>query len=157
MANRSFQPLNSLELAAYIIRQCQNRNIDVNVTKTQKIAYCAYGAVLALYQERLVSEYPVAYQYGPVFVELLSALQFFDLQTFAAQQTPNVDNLPNHIKNMIDKTIVMFGQFSPTQLINWLTSDGTPWAKTTKGGCILYGRIKDDVTSEWFYRVVIKH
>lgn len=155
MSEHLFEPISSLELAAYMIRLCAEKSIPTNITKTQKLVYCAYGAVLGKFGCRLVTEYPTALEHGPVFTELLAALQFFKPEGFLGHETPEADALPDAVKAIIGETVTTFGQHEPLILMNWLMSSGTPWHQATKGGKTLFGRIPDDVTTEWFRRVVL--
>ena len=43
MTEENFRPLDSLQVMAYIIERSQALNININVTKLQKLMYCCYG------------------------------------------------------------------------------------------------------------------
>ena len=57
----------SIDVAAYVTKQCAQKNFFVNLTKIQKLVFCVYGAVLATAGERICDEHPKAWPHGPVF------------------------------------------------------------------------------------------
>lgn len=67
MEKQSNQELDSLDMAAYIVKYCAMKNYFINLTKLQKLLYCCYGAVLAYSGIRLIKEHPKAWDHGPVF------------------------------------------------------------------------------------------
>ena len=69
MTDPAFRPVESLQATAYIVKRCDEKGIALNVTKLQKLMFCCYGAVLGKFGLRLIDEYPVAWQYGPVFCD----------------------------------------------------------------------------------------
>lgn len=153
---QQFEPISSLELTAYVIKQCQELNVELNITKTQKLLYICYGMALAAYNVQLVYESPLAWDYGPVFKNSLTSLQFFKIEGFASQPTPNADVLPEKIKSLIEHTVKHFGQFSPYQLTNWSKQKGSPWYKTTWGGMFLNRRIEDEAIRSYFLKCVME-
>ena len=82
MMNTEYQPVNSLQVVAFIVKFCKANDIPLNITKLQKLMYCCYGVVLAKTGLRLTDEHPEAWQYGPVFPDALKCVQFFDLEEF---------------------------------------------------------------------------
>lgn len=60
-------PYDSRDVAAFAARCCITEGYEHNITKIQKLVYCAYGVVLAARGIRLCDESPKAGQYGPVF------------------------------------------------------------------------------------------
>ena len=82
MTEATFRPLDSLQVMAYIIKRCHEKEITLNITKLQKLMYCCYGTVLGKFGLRLIDEYPAAWQYGPVFPEALRSVQFFHVLAF---------------------------------------------------------------------------
>ena len=57
----------SIDVAAYVTKQCAQKNFFVNLTKIQKLVFCVYGAVLATSGVRICDEHPKAWPHGPVF------------------------------------------------------------------------------------------
>ena len=57
----------SIDVAAYVTKQCAQKNFFVNLTKIQKLVFCVYGAVLATSGERICKDHPKAWPHGPVF------------------------------------------------------------------------------------------
>lgn len=57
----------SVVLAYYIVALMNQRGLEINMTKLQKLLYIAYGTYLAIKNQRLTNEHPQAWPYGPVF------------------------------------------------------------------------------------------
>lgn len=150
-----FEPVNSMALAAHIVRKSGEFGISINVTKLMKLMYCAYGSVLGKYCCRLTDEYPVCFPHGAVFAEVLKSVQFFGLEAFAAAKVSEIDELPECIRELLDVSIGIFGRHESAALVGWLTGRGTPWFRASDGGACLYGRIEDDLTAEYFRRAVL--
>lgn len=49
-------PFNSLDVASFIATVCNEQGFHYNNTKIQKLLYCCYGGVLAVYNQRLCDE-----------------------------------------------------------------------------------------------------
>lgn len=58
---------NSVDVAKYIVAECNMRHLGINMTKMQKLLYIVYGSYLAVYNKRLTNEHPQAWPFGPVF------------------------------------------------------------------------------------------
>ena len=57
----------SIDVAAYVTKECAQKNFFVNLIKIQKLVFCVYGAVLATSGERICKDHPKAWPHGPVF------------------------------------------------------------------------------------------
>lgn len=145
-----FRPVDSLQMMAYIIKRCDDLGVELNITKLQKLMYCCYGTVLGRFDQRLIDEFPAAWQYGPVFPEALRAAQFFQVSGFRDKDTPEANELPNAVRGVIDQTLVNFGKFSAKQLSDWTHIKGSPWYRASDGGMVLYGRLDDNNIKEYF-------
>lgn len=155
MANETFLPLDSLQAMTYIIKVCKQNGIELNITKLQKLMFCCYGTVLAKYGDRLIDEYPAAWQYGPVFPEALRSVQFFKIEGFENMDAGEADQLPEGVKKLILETLTKFGCHTASQLSRWTHLPGSPWHNASSGGMDLYGRISDDEIREYFRQNVL--
>lgn len=155
MTEAKFGPIDSLQMVAFIIKRCDAKGIDLNITKLQKLMYCCYGTVLGEFGQRLIDEFPAAWQYGPVFPEALRAVQFFQLKGFRNQATPDADDLPESVRAVIDQTLDSFGKFSAKQLSDWTHLKGSPWFKASDGGASLYHRLSDEDVRNYFKAYVL--
>lgn len=65
----NFTELNfdSIDIAKAIRYSAKQHNLSVNMTQIQKLMYIIYGTILVIHKERLTTEHPSAWPYGPVF------------------------------------------------------------------------------------------
>lgn len=152
----AFQPIDSLQMMAYIIDRCQALGIYLNTTKLQKLMYCCYGAVLGKFGKRLTDEYPAAWQYGPVFPEALRSVQFFKIEGFQGRGGAVAEVLPKSVLSLIDETLQVFGKNTAAALSNWTHQIGSPWYNASHGGTVLYGRLSDEEIGRYFRERVLK-
>ena len=150
MTDPAFRPVESLRATAYIVKRCDEKGIALNVTKLQKLMFCCYGTVLGKFGLRLIDEYPVAWQYGPVFSEALRSVQFFRVPAFLDKGTPDADALPEGVRKLIDETLDVFGKFTARQLSDWTRLKGSPWDLASDGGASLFGRLSDRKVGDYF-------
>lgn len=155
MTEIHFAPIDSLQVLAYIIKRCDDKNIAVNITKLQKLMYCCYGTILGKFGARLIDEHPAAWQYGPVFPEALRAIQFFQVDGFRKKNTPQVDELPDAVLAVIDETLENFGKFTAKELSDWTHIKGSPWHKASNGGVLLYRTLSDQDINNYFVTHVL--
>ena len=67
----------SLHVASYIANLCEKNGLSYNNTKIQKLLYCAYGCILAAYNQRLCDERPRAWKHGPVFPRVFAYINYY--------------------------------------------------------------------------------
>ena len=152
----AFQPVDSLQMMAYIIDRCQALKVYLNTTKLQKLMYCCYGAVLGKFGKRLMDEHPVARQYGPVFPEALRSVQFFKIDGFRGRGSAVASELPKSILDLVDETLVVFGKNTAAALSNWTHLKGSPWYNASRGGTVLYSRLSDADVARYFREKVLQ-
>lgn len=151
--------LDSVDVAAYIVKQCANKNYFVNITKVQKILFCCYGAVLAYCDIRLTKEQPKAWDHGPVFPRVYNMKKKCPdgfIQGMMVRQENIKDLINPDVKTAIDETIDLFGQYSAGALVNWTHEEGSPWYESTHGGKDLYGPIPDNLIKSYFSNLINK-
>lgn len=151
-----FQPINSLQMATYVIKCCSEKQIPLNITKLQKLMYCCYGTVMARFGRPLMDEKPAAWQYGPVFPTALKALQYFRLSGFKDGNTADADALPESVRSLISETIDYFGRFQASKLSRWSHLPGSPWSKASCDGQFLYLPLSDEDVRKYFATKVFK-
>ena len=144
----------SIDVLSYIIKTCTSLNIDINLTKAQKILYCCYGAVLAKYGYRLCAEHPKAWQYGPAFPRAYSAHRKSRIN-FDSTDPISSNKCPSEIKGLIDVTIKYFGKYNASALVAWSHKPGSPWAICSNDGMNLYGDISDEIIKNYFKNNVL--
>jgi len=145
-------------LAKYIAAYLNDKRLDINMTKIQKLTYIAYGTWLAVKNERLVDEHPQAWPYGPVFPTTRNRLLKIDLNGISLS-----DIELNEIAN--DKEVVLlmnsiyktFGNWSASLLSQWSHKEGSPWEKTVSTENFKWGdTIKDDNIKSYFKKIIIQ-
>lgn len=152
----AFQPVDSLQMMAFIIKRCDASGIPVNITKLQKLMYCCYGAVLAMFGKRLTDEQPVALQYGPVFLAALKSAKFFKLESFRGSNVADAEALPAPVLDLVNQTIAHFGRFSASDLSRWSHAAGGPWSRASLDGEFLGVPLSDADVREYFATKVFK-
>lgn len=141
----------SIQVAAYIARLCEEFGFHYNNTKIQKLLYCCYGSVLAKYGERLCEEYPKAWQYGPVFPRVFKFIyKKKDLLGHEAIE-PRAD-----VDELLRDVIKTFGKYQAVPLSEWTHKNGSPWHtvvyELNEG---LHGIIPDDLIKAYFEQNVL--
>ena len=142
----------SNDVMAYILGVCADNNIQWNITKAQKLMYCCYGMILAVFGEKLTEEAPQAWQYGPVFPRTYNAIRKGrirpgDDQGFSRACPPKW--LP-----VLREAVQSFGQFTASQLSTWSHRNGSPWYVASSGGTELGVQIPAKYISDYFSRFV---
>jgi uncharacterized phage-associated protein len=141
----------SLDVASYIVNFCRDNAIEYNNTKIQKLMYCCYGSILALFSKRLCDEYPRAWQYGPVFPRVYN---YFNKGKDILSICPNLDADPEWI-SLIHDVIKTFGGFSASALSAWTHVKGSPWDRVVNDMAAPNSIIPDDLIAKYFKEYVI--
>lgn len=148
---------NSVEFAKYMIMKANERSIDMNMTKTQKLLYIAYGAGLVIENERLLNEHPQAWPYGPVFPTTRNKLLRLDFGAMklddATFEKFSTDERANRI---IDFVFLGFKLWTASQLTAWSHEEGSPWDKTTHTEGFKWGdQIPDTFIQDYFKGIIV--
>ena len=143
----------SIDVAAYVTKQCAQKNFFVNLTKIQKLVFCVYGAVSATSGERICDEHPKAWPHGPVFPRIYKYTKRHADGIVEALMSHN-ENLASVLneqqKNIIDTTLNFFGRYNAGTLVNWTHDEKGPWFQSTNGGKNLQKEIPDNLISDYF-------
>lgn len=149
-------PYDSLVVASFIAQRCKEKGFYYNNTKIQKLLYCCYGSVLAVYGERLCSEYPRAWQYGPVFPRVFNYIQ---------KRKGNLEEYclafqaSQEIIDLLDSVIDVFGRQTAVRLSDWTHQPGSPWDKVVNKingeGQGMNDFIPDDIITKYFKEHVV--
>ncbi len=151
--------LDSVDVAAYIVKVCAVRNYFVNLTKIQKILFCCYGAVLADCDARLTKEQPKAWGHGPVFPRVYKQKKRH-LDGFIQAMLEHKENVAKTVDPRVLRAIVatidLFGKYTAGALVRWTHKQGSPWDIATNGGKDLYKAIPDDIIKNYFLGFINK-
>lgn len=122
---------NSVEVAKYIVAYGNDKGYSMNMTKTQKLLYIAYGIFLAINRERLCDEHPKAWPFGPVFPttrEKLLKIPMYTLKTTNEEFTKIRQD--KDIQDLLELVFETFGNWTAQELSVWSHSEGSPWDLT---------------------------
>lgn len=143
----------SIDFAAHIARLCDKFGYYYNNTKIQKLLYCCYGCILAKYGERIVEEYPRAWQYGPVFPKVF---KFINKKKNLLERH-EITDIPPEKEEFIKDVVETFGKYKAVSLSEWTHKDGSPWdVVVNKMGEGLHGFIPDDIIQEYFKSNIVR-
>lgn len=146
--------LDSIDVAAYIVRWCVDFNYYVNITKLQKLLYCVYGVLLAEEDTRICREHPKAWERGPVFPRVYRFTTkphiMGPISALVTREQTVGDCITNSQGILIRDTVNGFGKYSAEQLVTWTHRPESPWAQITENGRVLYQRIPDELIKEYF-------
>ena len=141
--------LDSVILAKSLRHMAVIEGIDLTQSQIQTILYIAYGVRLATKNERLTSEHPQMWQYGPVFPRAYNRLRKDSTDGTDEYYSLKTDH-PNIFKYLEN----CFRRYAWTKACILSTphlSEGTPWSQTRKSNPDRWGvRIEDELIREWF-------
>ncbi|MDR3280136.1 MAG: DUF4065 domain-containing protein [Synergistaceae bacterium] len=141
----------SLHVASHIANICHNDGIEFNNTKIQKLMYCCYGCVLAVYNSaRICDEYPRAWTYGPVFPRVFSYIN-------KKKDILVIGNLnaPDDILKLLTDVVAAFGKYTANSLSAWTHKKGSPWDIVVNDMDAPNSIIPDDLILEYFKQNVV--
>jgi uncharacterized phage-associated protein len=146
----------SVILSKYIAAYFNERAVDINMTKIQKLTYIAYGVYLAVMNERLVDEHPQAWPFGPVFPRSRNGLLKIDLNAVRYDDPDlreiSADKKVNSLISLVHDT---FGLWTATMLSEWSHKNGSPWEKTVSTTGFKWGIIiKDEYIRSYFLKII---
>ena len=141
--------LDSVILAKSLRHMAVIEGIDLTQSQIQTILYRAYGVRLATKNERLTSEHPQMWQYGPVFPRAYNRLRKDSTDGTDEYYSLKTDH-PNIFKYLEN----CFRRYAWTKACILSTphlSEGSPWSDTRRSNPDRWGvRIEDDLIREWF-------
>jgi uncharacterized phage-associated protein len=123
--------MKTVDLAKDIVYFCRKDGYPFNNTKIQKLLYLFIGFALMNDIEEIknIDELPKAWEYGPVFPKV------YKNYSTAISNIPN-DYTPSiskpEIKNILEKTVKLWGRVSAGKLSDWSHKEGSPWEVVLK-------------------------
>ena len=141
--------LDSVLLAKSLRHMAVIEGIELTQSQIQTILYIAYGVRLATKGERLTSEHPQMWQYGPVFPRAYNRLRKDSTDGTDEYYSLKTDH-PNIFKYLEN----CFRRYAWTKACILSTphlSEGSPWSDTRRSNPDRWGvRIEDELIREWF-------
>ena len=127
------------EVAEYFLSKVNEEYGDcISNLKLQKLVYFAQGFVLAITGKTLFNNDIVAWQHGPVVIDLYERYK-----SNGANCIPRPDNFclshlekENELKDILDDVYNTYGQFSAWKLRELSHLEGSPWDKTPINGTL---------------------
>lgn len=147
----------SVLVAQYLMAKAAEKDLVLNVTKTQKLLFLIYGYYLSEKGETCIDETPKAWPYGPVFPKTRKKVNYGILYnvedgTFDELRT---DELLNDV---IDFVLDGFHDWTASELSSWSHKAGSPWHLTTKkAGFNWNDEINDNLIEKYFSSEELKH
>lgn len=148
---------NSVEVALYIVAWANEHKVTINLTKTQKLLYIAYGANLVLGNDRLCNEHPQAWPYGPVFPTTRTKLLKTDIPN-VTMDSPGLASVKDdtYLASLMQFVFKGFGNRTAGQLTAWSHSLNSPWDETTHMPGFKWGMEIPDAYIYSFFAGLIK-
>lgn len=144
---------NSVDVAFYIVAWANEHKVSINLTKTQKLLYIAYGANLVFGNGRLCNEHPQAWPYGPVFPTTRNKLLKTDLFNLTIEGNKLKDD--TYIESLIQFVFAGFGKKTAAYLTAWSHMTNSPWDRTRQLPNFKWGvEIPDAYILEYFSSLI---
>ena len=141
--------LDSVILAKSLRHMAVIEGIDLTQSQIQTILYIAYGVRLATKNERLTSEHPQMWQYGPVFPRAYNRLRKDSTDGTDEYYSLKTDH-PNIFK-YLENCFRRYAWTKACILTSPHLSEGSPWSDTRRSNPDRWGvRIEDELIREWF-------
>ena len=141
--------LDSVVVAKALQWMASMHDIHLNGSQIQSILYNAYGVWLATKGERLLSEHPQVWQYGPVFPRAYKHLKK-NVGTGEVEYDMLQADHPSEFV-FVTKCFHRFAWTSASALSCPHTASGSPWKVTKDNGKDKLGvRIDDRLIFDWF-------
>ena len=148
-AETHVEGLDSVLVAKAIQWMASTHEVSLNMSQVQAILYNAYGVWLATKGERLLTEHPQVWQYGPVFPRV-----FKHLKKNEGTGQVEYDMIKNECPDRFEFIRRCFQRFAWTSagvLTSPHIADDSPWKKTKEENSDKLGvRIEDELIRQWF-------
>ena len=146
---------NAYTIASWFIQRnaqaVKNEDADnLTLMKLLKLLYYAEGCFLALMGSSLFDEDIIAWEHGPVVVEVYSKYCRDPYNLPLSDQDRNdADKIDQKDEELLEQVFQVFGQYSASGLRN-KTHAETPWIEATNNGKVLKRKIDREVMKEYF-------
>lgn len=146
----------SVDVAMYIVAWANTHRITINLTKTQKLLYVAYGANLVLGGDRLCDEHAQAWPYGPVFPRTREKLLHMDLQSITTEHKELAAlKDDSYLASLIEFVFDGFGNYTAEQLVLWSHRPNSAWDMATHLPNFKWGNeIPDSYIQTYFESII---
>lgn len=136
------------DVSGYFISLVDSDNGDfLTNLKIQKLLYYAQGFSLALIRAPLFDEPIIAWNLGPVVVEVYEEYKQFGSDGVPLPDNFDVDKFDDDTKELLDEVYEVYGQFSPSALVE-MTHSEPPWRYTKVNNEISHRAMQDYFTTQ---------
>lgn len=126
--------LSSVDFANILRNMAYKRHfVNLNKTQVNKLLFMCYGLYLAFSGEKLFSETPKAWPYGPVFPNVYKSYSLFRIPIFISEEKNKCFENNEKAKNIFAQVIDKYCHVSAYNLSMWSHSPDGPWHKTVFG------------------------
>ena len=133
--------LKAYDIANAFVKMSDPESGDVLTNlKLQKLVYYAQGFHLAMYNTPLFTDPIVAWEHGPVVVDLYHKLKDYRASQVAIDGPLSLE-LTEQQLDLLGKINDIFGQFSAWKLRN-MTHNEAPWQETERNEEISHDKLK---------------
>jgi uncharacterized phage-associated protein len=133
---------NASEIAKVILKMSSPEYGDtISNLKLQKLLYYMQGFHLAMFDEPLFKENVVAWEYGPVVIEVYNEYKRYDSQAIPQPDDDFEHTLTDEQIELVGKVYRVYGQFSAFKLMR-LTHEESPWMNTKRNSIISHKRMR---------------
>lgn len=122
---------NSVLGAKLLLAVAHKNNLNLNITKVQKLLYIIYSYFLAKNEIRIFNETPKAWPYGPVFPRTRNKVDYDVLYSLENSELAEIKE-DAELLGITEKVVNKYAQFTAGQLSDWSHMEGSPWDLTTK-------------------------
>lgn len=142
------------DVAIYMIAYANENKIYINMTKTQKLLYVAYGTYLAVKDKLLINEKPYAWPSGAVFQRVREILLNEDFHSINLNDCRIKELRKDKEFNKLIKLVFdTLGKKTMYELVTLSTSENTAWYEVTNGS--RFGdMIPDKLTKDYFSKII---
>ena len=121
----------------------------ITLLKVLKLLYYAEGCYLAMYDKSLFNDEIVAWEHGPVVVEVYDHFPDAYNLELTDEDEDKVRNMPKDIRDFLGEVYNVFGQYTAWALRN-KTHNEEPWIEATNGGTVLKRPISRETMKRYF-------
>lgn len=145
----------SSRVLTYIIKRCCLKGYHINQAKAQRLLFCSYGSIMALFDMRLTDERPITWEAGPIFPRALFDHMHHQLN-FSDTQNPLEQELCSPaLIYVINQTVDYFARCSNDEISKYITAPGTPWGIESNNGELLGVIMNDSLICDYFANNVV--
>ena len=122
--------LTAKEVAEYFISivDLESQDFLTNL-KIQKLLYYAQGFALGIWSAQIFPEKIIAWQLGPVVIEVYSAYEKYGAGPVTLSADFDLCKYNDETKDLLNEVFEVYGQFSASRLVD-MTHSEPPWKMT---------------------------